>query len=197
MNKQLYGVFPVPVLTVKDFITEEERVTLLKEISSIDHSNHNALDGNASSTHSFDSKIIHRLAFKLDMLKDFKERLNNELNEFAKIYGLGKVELENSWSNKQGKGSSLRRHCHPNSKISGALYINVDQDSSKLVFFNTNPYVKYEDYEELTEFNWTTFYIQPVNCELVLFPSWLEHGSNEEVNNSEERVVISFNSKQV
>lgn len=201
MNRQLYKIFPLPVALIDDFISEEERLLILEEIITNDHSDHDALNGEASSTHNLGGKVIEDLSRKLNI--DFIERVNNEVNEFAGINGLvheswkqgsSRLMIDNSWSNIQRKGSTLRRHTHTNSKISGSLYINVDQDSSKLYFYNPNPYIKQEDYETITDCSAVNFSIQPVNSQLVLFPSWLEHGSNEEKNNTDKRVVISFNS---
>lgn len=201
MNRQFFKLFPVPIASVENFISEQERQLILKEIIEMDHSEHNALSGKGSSTHSLKVKIIEELSSKLNI--DLYERFNSEINEFAGIHGLiheswkkgmSRLRIDNSWSNIQEKDSYLRRHTHPNSKISGSLYINVDQNSSKLFFFNPNPYIKYEDYETLTDCSAVNYSIQPANGLLIMFPSWLEHGSNEEINNTDKRIVISFNS---
>jgi uncharacterized protein (TIGR02466 family) len=84
---------------------------------------------------------------------------------------------------------------HANSILSGSLYINVDNESSKLYFDNPNQFIKYFEYnyQELTDYNFEYFYITPKVGDLVIFPSWLTHGSNGEQNNTENRTVISFN----
>lgn len=204
MYRELLGLFPVPVGIIDNFLSEKEIELLLKEVISIDHSDHGALSGEAFSTHKVDGKLgrlLEDLSHKLNI--DFIERLNTEINDFAGtnglvhnnwIQGMSRLMIDNSWSNIQKKGSYLRRHTHPNSKISGSLFLNVDQDSSKLYFFNPNPYIKYEDYDKVTDFSSVNYSIQPSNGQLILFPSWLEHGSNEEINNTDKRVVISFNS---
>ena len=200
MNRQLLKIFPVPVGIIDNFISEQERLLILKEITSTDHSDHHALSGEASSTHSLKCEVIDDISRKFNI--DIIERINKEVNEFVGVSGMipkswkkgiSRLMIDNSWSNIQSKGSTLRRHTHPNSKVSGSLFINVDQNSSKLHLYNPNPYIKYEDYDKVTDCSAVDFEIQPTNGQLILFPSWLEHGSDEQKNNTDQRVVISFN----
>lgn len=195
MEAQLFPLFSTPVMTFSKFITEEERLLLLKEISNIEHIEHGLIDNGAKSTHASNSKLVDRLMSKTKKLKQLRKKFNSALNEFSKIWGLGNLELTNSWSNQQTIGSKLKKHCHPNSKVSGALYLNVDEESSPLYFYNPNPYVEVDVFAVDTEFNWKGFWLQPQNCQLILFPSWLQHGSDDTVNNTENRTVLSINSE--
>jgi uncharacterized protein (TIGR02466 family) len=172
MKGDLYALFSTPVMMFNNFISEEERKLLLDEINNIDHYDHGALNNGSKSTHTFNNRLIDRLAFKNS-----------------------KLQPTNSWSNQQTIGSSLKKHCHPDSKVSGALYLNVDDNSSKIFFYHPNPYLEMEDFKFDTEFNWKKYWFQPENCQLILFPSWLQHGSDESINETENRTVVSLNSK--
>ena len=96
------------------------------------------------------------------------------------------------WSNIQQPGSALREHCHPSSVLSGALYINVD-DNSVLPVHNPNPYVYFTSKNKSTIFNCEYAKFPVKNCQLLIFPSWLKHGKNDLKNEMDDRVVVSFN----
>ena len=84
----------------------------------------------------------------------------------------------------------LDEHYHPNSIVSGALYLNVD-DSCYLTFHNPNPYIYFTDIVEYNSCNyqWQKYYVK--NGDLILFPSWLRHSVPS--NPTEKRYTISFN----
>ena len=94
------------------------------------------------------------------------------------------LEITNSWCNVQGERSTLNFHRHPDSIISGIIFLQVDDKSSKLYFQNPNNiYVKCDD----------DICITPEPGLLLMWPSWLAHGSGDDTNMSTERIVVSFN----
>ena len=184
MNYEIFSLFPIPVLRVKNFITEDERFDLLKRIDCIKHEEHPTLIGDTVSSHNIKNNLLEN---------SLVDKLQDPLDYYCKVNGLAKVKITNSWSNIQNKNSRLLDHRHPESKISGALYINVSMNSSNLYFLNPNPFNEFVDYIEETEYNFSYVRIEPENCQLILFPSWLKHGSHEETNNMDNRIVVSFN----
>ena len=114
----IISLFPTDIGNFVDFITESERLELLKNIKNTSHHPHDELIGNAFSTHRSQNSF---------MSKTIEDRIQSAVNEYAEFYGLGSVKVANVWSNIQHAGSRLREHTHPNSVISGALYINVDE----------------------------------------------------------------------
>lgn len=184
MTQNILPIFPTAIQCINNFIDDNERIEILNSIKKLNYENHHLLVGNASST--FLGKNLR------DALKDkFIERLEDHINTYADKTGIPPVNIFNIWANIQNKGSILRPHIHPNSEISGALYLNVDSESSRLIFYNPNPHIKTHIYQKGTEFSFQDFWIKPKNGDLILFPGWLEHGSDE--NKSDERTVISFN----
>ena len=184
MKYEVFSLFPTPVLVVKNFITDEERSNLLEKIELVKHENHPTLVGDTVSSHNIQNNLLEDVLLK---------KLQHPIDYYCKINGLAEVKVTNSWSNIQNKNSRLLNHRHPESKISGALYINVLENSSNLYFLNPNPFNEFVDYIEETEYNFNYVRIEPENCQLILFPSWLKHGSHEETNNMDNRIVISFN----
>ncbi len=178
-------IFPTPIAYFFDFISSKERLQLLDHIKNIPHKSHHCIDGDGSSTH------LHQYNF-LD--EKIKNRIQNALDEYNETCGNVPSRLENAWSNIQNKGSTLLEHTHPDSNVSGALYINVS-DSCKLYFHTPNPYVYFTNKKTLTPYNYENQWIGVKNCELVLFPSWLKHGNNRDVCLMDDRIIISFNSR--
>ena len=93
----------------------------------------------------------------------------------------------------QRPGSVLKHHTHPDSRVSAALCIASDEGSSALHFDNPNPLIGFVGAEKHTEFNMEMAKFKLAPGDLILFPSWLRHGSGFEANLSEQRVVISIN----
>lgn len=180
-------VFPTLIKYVNSFLNKKEceeiiNLTLNKKLSS-----HLSLKGEAKSTHGLNSNILSNIK------SNIVENINNKINEYAIDYGVRKLKLDNSWVNIQNKNSILNKHSHPDSIVSGALYLKVDKNSSKIYFYNPNTYLTFVNVLKQTEFSCENYYFTPQLGDLILFPSWLMHGSNDEKNNSIERIVLSFN----
>jgi uncharacterized protein (TIGR02466 family) len=189
---QDYNLFPTLVRRIKNFLSKDEIDLILAYKPNL--ALHGALSGNAVSSHSVKSVLLN----DIDHIVSLNKRIYKIINEFRLEYGIIKLGIDNSWINIQEPDSRLNFHTHPDSVISGAIYVNVDDDSSKLYFYNPNPYLEYINYfnapETHTYLNYKTIYLKPNNGDLILFPSWLRHGS-EDLNKTIGRVVISFNTK--
>ena len=104
------------------------------------------------------------------------------------------MRIDNSWFNIQPVGSNLEQHSHPNSIASAALYINVDHNSAPLVVENPNAIAVFNNYHNsVSQYNCQAHSFIPENGQLIIFPSWLKHGSFGNKNNTDARMVISFN----
>lgn len=186
-NTSNIKVFPTLIKYINNFLNEKElnkiiEITINKKLSS-----HLSLKGKATSTHGLNSDVL----FNID--KNIVEKIKNKINEYAIDYGVRKLKLDNSWINIQNKNSVLNKHSHPDSIVSGALYLKVDKNSSKIYFYNPNTYLTFVNIFKQTEFSCENYFFTPQIGDLILFPSWLMHGSNDEKNKSKERMVLSFN----
>ena len=179
-------LFPIPLGQVSNFITDTERLELIEVIKNAEHVEHRAILGDGFSTWSRVPSTSN---------EPIKDRLEHQVNNYARAYGISpNLSLDNVWSNIQNAGSVLDEHYHPNSIVSGALYLNVD-DSCYLTFHNPNPYIYFTDIVEYNSCNyqWQKYYVK--NGDLILFPSWLKHGHHLHVNTMDNRMVISFNTR--
>ncbi len=189
-------LFPTLVVKLSDFITEKECSELYQYIQLIKKTMcpHGQFEGDGVSTHEYSQRFNDPYAPPFNFLTDnIKKRLQEAVSNYCKEVGMDNFGITNFWSNIMNKGSVLKEHQHPNSSVSGALYINVGQGSS-ICFHNPNPYVSYTSWKDYyTKYNLENQRLDVYNRELVLFPSWLKHGKNDYHNDMDDRVVVSFN----
>tara|TARA_R110001592_G_scaffold255352_1_gene518902 strand:- start:55 stop:624 length:570 start_codon:yes stop_codon:yes gene_type:complete len=184
-----YNVFPTLILKDKAFLSKEK----CKLISSLLNNNknqlkpHGAFIGRGLSSHSVNSNMF------LD--KDIMNNIKIKCKIFAKDNGFYfKNIITESWFNIQGKGSILKEHTHPNSLISGILFIKTDKHSSNIYFHNPNPYVYYTKQTDKNNiYSNECISFKPEIGTLIIFPSWLKHGSYFTENKSIKRIIFSFN----
>ena len=192
MNPQIdkisHFVFPVLIKQIKNLLTVEECEKIVFELKKIKIKNHGALSENkGGSSYSIESRVIDKLNKKI------KIKLKKEINEYAKEYGFKNLKISNSWYNIEKKDCILNSHVHATSLISGALYLKTDNLSNKIYFYNPNPFIEFCDFNESKFINYHHVYFNVEIGSVLLFPSWLKHGSNSEKNNSDERICLSFN----
>mgnify|MGYP003121349885 CR=1 FL=1 len=121
----IFSLFPTPICSVDDFITEEERKDLYKNIKQIEHSPHGALEGNAKSTHGKDNIILN---------EKILDKLQYSILNFATEYGLeGDVSIGKIWSSIQNKGSILKEHPTFNDALTNFTYNKSDPDVEKFI----------------------------------------------------------------
>ena len=189
-NLEEMEIFPTPVTIVSNFLDKEERNNLISYAKdNISFVAHSALSGDSKSTYSTHKSVLS--SYNIDLAK----KIELEIIKVAKRMGLPDPILSNSWINIQTKNTILKPHNHSNNRdciISGAIYLKVDDDSSKLYFYNPNPYISMYYFKNQNKFNHECVWIQPKNGDLILFPSWLKHGSDD-INKTKERIVLSFN----
>lgn len=101
-----------------------------------------------------------------------------------------------SWVNINGKGDTNLVHNHTSvfnqSLWCGVYYVQVNEDSGPIQFYDprvgVTADVNHNYYVSCTD----TFTIRPTPGQLVLFPSWLQHGVHAN-QSDEERISIAFN----
>jgi uncharacterized protein (TIGR02466 family) len=194
MNLNRIELFPTLIHVINEFLSPHECDLIISYAKQLQGNPHLAIPENGISSHGSDYSFIDDVELNVKLPTSIKSRLKEAFNLYANDAGYPQIELSNSWINFQYPDSQLIKHTHPNSIISGALYLNVDEDSSKIYFYNPNPYVSFTQYKDVNNYSCEFQWFKPVNGDLILFPSWMAHGSNGERNKTSERVVISVNS---
>jgi len=148
------------------------------------------LRNNFGNKYSKDTQILNNP--KLSGIHSFcTESIHKFQNE---IYGETKTKLKitQSWANISKTGDFHHKHCHPNSYISGVLYIETSEND-KINFFNSSSRKSfYEEHPTIfNQFNSSVWWLPADIGTLYLFHSNLEH----EVPpvSSKKRISLSFN----
>lgn len=131
--------------------------------------------------------------FELNSLND---HFQNCVDSYAEQTSLEPMYISNSWFNKLTKGSRTTLHRHEGSVLSGAFYPYADNDSISLSFRSPLRPHRMNDLFISTNHLNSDFESFPAKVgTLYLFPSWLEHETD--INQSNERYVISFNTGRI
>jgi uncharacterized protein (TIGR02466 family) len=122
--------------------------------------------------------------------------ISRSINEY--FYGVMGIKeqteifITESWLNKTEKGQTHHRHWHPNSVISGIVYLQGDETSG-FTRFITNRYDQLEfEIENTNIYNSKSWSIDPLKNRILLFPSNVEH-LVEEYQSDLPRITLSFN----
>ena len=161
-------IFTIDIYEKYNFLNDTEIDKIINSINPNDLGHYDYFTGNHKTTY----VNMSDNAYILDHHKDIEDKIMNE------VY-LPNQRMQDSWINIQGEGSTLKYHKHPGSVISGIVVLKADEHSSKLIFKNPST-------EETKEMTLTTGL-------LLMWPSYLMHGSGDSVNKSKDRAVLSFN----
>tara|TARA_R100001530_G_C4290261_1_gene147825 strand:- start:379 stop:945 length:567 start_codon:yes stop_codon:yes gene_type:complete len=186
MDIKKFSLFPTLVLSFPNFISSKDCNKIFKLLKTKKRHAHAAF---------IKGKSNHSSYVHTDILSDLSISLNKPLEEYADQTKI-KIDnkIRNSWFNIQDKESILKDHVHPDSVLSGAIFINVGKKASKLYFHNPNPFSYFTPKNEpLNEYTYEWCCFNPCKGDLIIFPSWLKHGSNQDKNFYNNRTVISFN----
>jgi uncharacterized protein (TIGR02466 family) len=189
-----YDLFPTPVFKYENFLTEDECSQVVSSLDDTYFYKYAALTGEAKT--SFTNVEVHFSEIaKCDnnIIEKITQQFDLAIFEYCHTTGYAPSKLSNVWFSKQYKGSRLIRHSHGGSVLSGVLYLKVDENSSDIFFYSPNPFTHYSTVTKNTEYTEPKVRFKPKVGDVLVFPSWLEHGSDESINNSDERVILSFN----
>jgi uncharacterized protein (TIGR02466 family) len=132
------------------------------------------------------------------------EKLKNSVMEAAKKYWeevLGvdptlNLKFRHSWVTRHRKGEKNPPHTHTTSLFVGCVYLQVNENSGKLVFkkdtnyLNLFPTVADVDFRISNLINTKSYSIQPRQNSIVFFPSHLEHYTSPN-NSDDERYALN------
>jgi hypothetical protein len=189
MKYKEYGIFPTPVLRFnldRDF-TESE-LDFFNNCKKYVNPNH----GNVTSKNVF--------CLDDDSMKDIKLFCEDSLNTFlTEIYlpknkNNIKLNITQSWLNYTKPNEFHHTHYHPNSIISGVLYINADKKTDEICFVKQDVSRFYEVHStKVNDFNTYEVSFTVGKCDLLLFPSNVYHRVPK-VKGNETRISLAFNS---
>lgn len=134
---------------------------------------------------------------------EFAWLLNNLIamaNEIVPKFGTDKtINDGHLWANLNRKGDFNAMHNHPDSFLSGAVYLKYEREEQGVIeFFDAregSPTSTWACYMQLDEHNDTTEAVHtvvPREGDVLFFPGWLKHWVSPNTIDS-DRISISFN----
>jgi len=189
-DAHLVDVFKISVLT--GFLNLENKDNFIKNLNEIKKGEGRKIS-NLSGFQSYD------LSHNDEVFFPFLKEIEFHTNKLAFQLGLqDTLKVSNFWLNVNKYKDSNSLHNHPGAVFSGVYYINVPKNSGAIVFRNPaihflemywpNKFVK--DFNCSTSSLWK---INPGNNQVVIFPAWLDHFVEPNMNEMEERISIAFN----
>lgn len=135
---------------------------------------------------------------ELPQFSKLVEFLNFEINSILDEYALKRDshKITNMWANITGPKNRHPIHIHPNSLLSGVVYLKTPKDCAPLILHDPRPSARIfePEYENGNYLNMALYEHKPKAGDVLIWPSWLPHGIEKGYNDdSEDRVVISFN----
>ena len=175
------GIFPTPV-----YCNSISRNLTNKELAVINKLETYKNEGNSTSQNNFilDTKLK---SLKKEILKHINFYFDNVL--LAKDV---KPYITQSWLNYTKSGQFHHKHTHPNSIISGVLYINADEKNDAINFHKDKYNQIHLEVKENNYFNSNGFILPVKTNDLILFPSSLFHSVYYKTGFN-LRISLSFN----
>lgn len=136
------------------------------------------------------------------IFKNLIELIQQHFLKYIKTIPLNnQFQISSMWANVNSYKDYNVAHTHGGSVISGVYYLKTFKDSGNLFFINpASEAIEYlweyciEEYTQQNSPRWTV----PVEeGNLVLFPSWLKHGVEPNLNKKEDRISVAFNISKI
>jgi len=131
-------------------------------------------------------------------LEEFSELFNIIYHisvDFSNFLELNLVGEIYSWANINKYKDFNMTHIHPNSVLSGVYYAKCPKNSGEIVFHHPSPSIQHDWVSQINYNNYNSILwrIDPEDGDFILFPSWLYHHVNPNLNDKGDRISISFN----
>ena len=195
--------FPTDIWFVDHPTAEKTNAKLIKDIDRwYDRDQEGIVRSNSLGWHSA-VDMHHRTEYN-----HFTKWLFAKVNEVFLHQGYdprAEAHCDNMWANINKRYSHNRNHVHPGCLWSGVYYIQAPTSSGRIWF--TDPrgeaHIIMPHYKERHPFTWREVYYEPKPGRLILFPAWLTHevepNINKEFDENDDRgwrYSLSFNFNQ-
>jgi uncharacterized protein (TIGR02466 family) len=178
-------IFPVPVM----FNTLNREFTTL-ELNYIKKQSKKTYQ-NAGNTTSLNNYILNEP--ELSGLKNIvQQHIENYISKVYKPRYLVMPYITQSWLNWTEPGEYHHTHEHPNSFISGVLYISADVKEDKIKFHKLGYQQISLDTDMYDMLNSKSWWFSVKTKDIVIFPSSLTHNV-EKVTSGQTRISLAFN----
>jgi uncharacterized protein (TIGR02466 family) len=181
----VHGLFPTPVLFAKfhrDWTKEEKE--FFEETAKSTTQN----TGNKTSS--------DRYVLDHPVMKEIREYYQFYLNYYMEKIYAPKYSVETyitqSWMNYTDTGQFHHKHAHPNSWLSGCIYVNTDREKDRITFYKEGYSRINLPTENFNPYNSESWWFSVGTGDVVIFPSYLTH-MVEQTTSNDTRVSIAIN----
>ena len=193
MQLEVFELFPTPVLKFnigRNFTKEEIDYVVGKE-AEVTQPPFALFIGNNTTVNKKileHPSMIHLKSIAEGCLEEWCKLVYNPL------YGdKFKLKITQSWLNYTKPGEQHKQHYHPNSIVSGVIYISADAKHDMINFSSDKKMTVFIEPLVLNKFNSVAINLHVAKGDILLFPSDLSH--NVPTNNVDyTRVSLAFNS---
>jgi uncharacterized protein (TIGR02466 family) len=188
-NRNIEEIFVTPLITYElSDITICDRVeTLAKEQRALgtgmEKKNHWQSEGNIQ---------------EFSEIKDLCDSILEEGEFLFDLLGVKRDShyINNMWVNIGVQGHHHEYHIHPNSYLSGILYVKTPILCGDTLFHNPATHnimiqPEFNNYDKINAGKWT---VTPERGKIVFFPSWIPHSVRQghDFQENEERITLAF-----
>lgn len=183
----IHGIFPTPLI-----FTNIEREFTKEELEFFDEQSKTTFK-NEGNIRSLDNYLMRH-----DPMTTIKQEITSALqlylDEIIKPKDDVKPYITQSWLNYTDENQYHHKHAHPNSFLSGVMYVNADPEKDKITLFNDSVYKQIKLYpKEWNLYNAESWFFTVKPGDIVVFPSSLIHMVEQKAGNN-IRTSLAFNS---
>ena len=186
IQSNIQSIFPVPIYT-----TKMNRAFTKKELQFVKEQKNHTYKNIGNFT-TYDSYILNKKEFKNikkfleKCCKDYLEKIICSKNNIS-------LYITQSWLNYTEESQFHHKHEHPNSVVSGVLYLDTDKKTDQIVFSHPIRYQQIQpDVGKFNMWNSDSWWIPVKTGELFMFPSSLTHQVVTKKGNN-TRISLAFN----
>jgi len=129
-------------------------------------------------------------------MKEIRDHYQFYLNYYMEKIYAPKYSVETyitqSWMNYTDTGQFHHKHAHPNSWLSGCIYVNTDKEKDRITFYKEGYNRINLPTENFNPYNSESWWFSVGTGDVVIFPSYLTH-MVEQTTSNDTRVSIAIN----
>jgi len=182
----IHGLFPTPI-----YMNNIDRPFTKQELQFVDEQKKHCVK-NEGHFNTKDNYILNRKEFK-NIKKFLNQCCKNYLKKIISPKNNIELYITQSWINYTEENQFHHQHAHPNSILSGVLYISCNKENDAIKFTNINEYQQIKP--KINNFNiWNsdTWCFPIERGQLIMFPSSTKHEVETKKDNN-TRISLAFN----
>jgi len=180
------SIFPTPI-----YMSKLDRALTPLELKFVDKSKKDFYknDGNITSNNNY---ILNKKPFT-NIKKELDKRVQDYFDKVLSTTDAVTPYITQSWLNYTETNQYHHKHQHPNSLVSGVLYIDSDEKFDKIYFYRDNIYKTIKPQtKDWNLWNSESWWFPVKTGDIIMFPSSLTH-MVETKQGTNTRISLAFN----